>query len=385
MVACWVLALAWALGMLLTVVLVIAVGTGLAAAVHFVLDKQVKTQRAESVTAIENMLRSLRLRGVAESDLRRFAARYSGDNWEPIYEALFGYEAKLESRKDMERGEVGKRKRRYRSWRDPLFNWLRSRVREQRERDDAKHLQQVEQAGLKAIGVSAADAHEQAKQIAAQMVREAMETRTLAMEQKMKAIDPKIAAQEKRKRVKQMLAEARSAGRATKSSNEKVLGVVSAAFGSRMRFVVGCLLLTGCLFWVRQNELLDVNALKDATRTAVEGQATTAVGDDAPTVEQPEQQILKQPTGETKPLAVPVVGGLFNSFRPGVAGLLLIVSAFVSGAAMSVFAIPAAIVAWFGADLGVPGIEAIGGGQATSAAIGAGLVVAGFVFIRPKH
>ena len=88
---------------------------------------------------------------------------------------------------------------------------------------------------------------------------------------------------------------------------------------------------------------------------------------------------------ETVPLRIPFVGELFNSFAPGIAGLFLIISAFVSGARMSWFAIPAALVALFGANFGVPGIPAIGGADTTCAAIGLGLLVAGFVLVRGDH
>jgi hypothetical protein len=49
---------------------------------------------------------------------------------------------------------------------------------------------------------------------------------------------------------------------------------------------------------------------------------------------------------------------------------------------MSIFALPAATVILFGPQLGMPGIEAIGGAQTTSAVVGVGLVVVGFFFSR---
>ena len=40
---------------------------------------------------VEEMLRSMRLQGLEEDNLRQFVCKYSGPNWEGFYESLFGY------------------------------------------------------------------------------------------------------------------------------------------------------------------------------------------------------------------------------------------------------------------------------------------------------
>ncbi|MFK7820303.1 MAG: serine/threonine protein kinase, partial [Planctomycetaceae bacterium] len=370
--------LAWATNMLLGSIVLVAISVGLAFAFHTVFDGRAKAERQTSVKAVEDMLRSMRLRGLQEEELRKFVARYSGDHWEEFYEALFGYRAKLNARQDIERGEVGRKRRRFRSWRDPLFNMVDSRLQECQDRDEEEHLQRVEQNQLEAQGVSSGDATEQAKQIAAQMVRQALETRTIAMEQKLAIIDPGIAAEQKRQRIKQMLADARNSKAEPISAAKRFSSLANTAFGSRVRFIVGCLLITGCLLWIRQNDLFSTDTLKTATEAAMQSGDVLQINlkDVAGSLD------TSNETTRTA-LNLPMIGGLFNDFQPGIAGLLLVVSAFLSGYRMSVFAIPAALIVLFGPGLGLPGIDAIGGPATTASAIGLALLVAGFLLVNP--
>ena len=296
--------------MLIWSLIPIAVGIGLGFLFRTIFDASVTKEREDSVNAVEGMLRQMRLRGLEESELRHFVAKYSGDDWEEFYESLFGYRAKLDARRDMERGELGKKRRRFRAWRDPIFNLLDSRLQEVQDKDEEEHLQRVEQQQLEAQGVSSGDAMEQAKQIAAQMVRQAMETRTLAVEQKLSAIDPKIAAEQKRQRVKQMLAEARSSKPEKKTPLEKVSSIVGPIFGSRMRFVVGCLLVTGCLLWIKQNNLFSAEALKQVADQAIEsGEVSELEGISG--------ALNTSAETETEPLRIPIVGSLFDKLSTG--------------------------------------------------------------------
>jgi serine/threonine protein kinase len=375
-----VLAIAWATNILLGFIVVVAISVGIAFAFHAFFDAKAKAERAESLQIVEDMLRSMRLRGVQEENLRNFVAKYSGDKWEEFYEALFGYRAKLNMRRDIERGEVGRRRKRFRSWRDPLFNMVDSRLQEFQDRDEEEHLQRVERNQLEAEGVAAADATEQAKKIAAEMVRQALETRTIEMEQKLAIIDPDIAAEQKRRRIKQMLADAKNSKPKPESVQQQMSSLANRVAGSRVRFVVGCLLMTGCLLWIRQNNLFSPEALQAATEEAMQSGDVTKIDLDEVT------DALN--TSEEAPrtaLKLPVIGGLFDNFQAGIAGLILAVSAFVSGFRMSFFAVPAAIVTVFGPALGLPGIAAIGGPTTTATVIGLGLLIAGFVLVQPER
>lgn len=366
------LAIAWVTNMLLVGLVILLVSIGLGMAYYVVCDVGLAKQRSESVQTVEDMLRSMRLRGLEESELRGFVARYSGNDWEEFYESLFGYHAKLKARTEIERGDVGKGRRRFRRSRDFVHEFVSSRIKAHHERREAQHLQQVEHDDLQAQGISSADAMEQAKQIAASMVRGALDSRTLDAEKKVALIDPTIAAQQKRERIKRMLAEARNSKPTKRSRGEIVHAMVSPWFGSRMRFIWGCLLITGCLLWVRQNGLISGD-LQAATNSALAGD-----------VAQIQDAIQITQDGSTTALSLPIVGRLFDSFLPGIAGLCLLISAFVSGTRMSMFAIPATILILFGEQFGVPGIAAIGGAQTTSIVAGVCIVVAGFLLCRPK-
>lgn len=368
------LAVAWAIGTLWVWLLAAAVGTGLAFGFHFFFDSRLQKDRAVGLKKAEDLLRSMRLRGLSEHSVRRFVSRYSGDDWEEFYESLFGYRAKLVAREEAERGELGKRRKRFRRWRDPLFEFCSSRAKAQTAHANQEHLERVEQKRFAAQGMSAEDATAQAKQIAAAMVRDALETRTLEMEQKLAVIDPAIAAEQKRHRIKQMLADAKNHVPSPMHAREKAWRWLHRLFGSRMRFIVGCLLVVGCLLWVRQNDLFSPDDLKTAGSDLMEGK-TASIKD---TLEAGNAK-------KSEPLKLPLIGALFSSFAPGVAGLLLLISTFVSGVRMSLVAIPAALVVLFGQHFGIPGIEAIGGPQTTCYAIGAILVVAGILLLPAEQ
>jgi hypothetical protein len=77
-----------------------------------------------------------------------------------------------------------------------------------------------------------------------------------------------------------------------------------------------------------------------------------------------------------QPLGVPVIGGLFDSFNPAVAGVLLVLSAFIPGLRISVLMFPAVLVLLFGSAF-------IPGGTLVSLAVGGGLGVAALLFGRP--
>ena len=72
----------------------------------------------------------------------------------------------------------------------------------------------------------------------------------------------------------------------------------------------------------------------------------------------------------------------FNSLNVGLAGGLLLVSSLFRGWPMSVFLLPAATIAMFGTNLGLPGVAAMGGAQETSAALAISLAFVGFLFGR---
>jgi hypothetical protein len=149
----------WAIafGVMLVVVAVLAwkqlltsVGEnlGLAAAVglasFLTLDRRVASQRRPFVQRVEEMLKAMRLKGLEEERLRQFVCRYSGERWEEFYEALFGYDAKLDARARWANDEKGIPRKRFRAWRDPLMRLIEQRLALRQARREAAQLEQAE-------------------------------------------------------------------------------------------------------------------------------------------------------------------------------------------------------------------------------------------------
>jgi hypothetical protein len=211
----------WGLGALLFVLLLWLLGclwiwlaagvadVALAWAYHAAVDQRTAAQRRDAVDRVAGMLRSLRLQSLAKESLRDFVVQYSGDGWEEFYEAMFGYEAKLAARQRRQQDPAAKRTPRFRAWRDPLAVALDNRLRRIRTAREQRHLQGVEQQALQAQGVDAAQAKAQAERMAAALVGQSA-TRAEPRSAAAAPVDPRLAAAEKRARIKRMLAEARS-------------------------------------------------------------------------------------------------------------------------------------------------------------------------------
>ena len=363
------------LGMMWYVLPLLLLGVGLGLAFHFVIDRGITSQRASSIDAIEKMLRDLRLKGVEEDSLRQFIAKYGGDRWEAFFEALFGYEAKMAAREQMARTEQGRRNRKHRAWREPLIRWIDAKHRANRERKERKHLEKIEAANLRAQGMSPAEALRNAQQVAEAMIDDAAETRVAATNPGAEQVDPKVARDQKRAKQKAMLEEARSGKHSQKSAMTTISPILNMVAGPKVRFVIGGLLLAGCILWMRQNGLISTDKVID---TAVD------LAKDAESAATNLATDVSSNADTTKPLQLPVLGtiGMFNSLNPGAAGLILIFSAMFGGWRMSIFMIPATAIICFGTGLGIPGIEAIGGPQMTSFVIGLAIAVVGLFFGR---
>ena len=150
----------------------------LAAGFHYSIDSRIASRRSEPLEKVQRMLRSMRLKGLEEDSLRQFVCKYSGERWEEFYEALFGYEAKLAAR---DRWPHGDRVRRVPSTAPGATRscagskpgrWRGARPKSRR------HLQAVEEKGLKAAGVDAAQANKQAEEAASKMLTQAKTKRS---------------------------------------------------------------------------------------------------------------------------------------------------------------------------------------------------------------
>ena len=149
--------------------------------------------------------------------------------------------------------------------------------------------------------------------------------------------------------------------------------------GPRTRFLLGSALVAGFLLWVHQNGIISGDQIKDVAAKAIEQPDMLQAIRDA--------RIDVRIPARAKPLDLPflprVVGNLFQSINPGVAGLILIISALVRGSRVGLFALPGAAIALIGPALGLPGIGPLPA-ETASLALGAGVAILGLVFAGPR-
>lgn len=336
---------------------------------YYLVDRRLTAQRAEPLRKLQELLRRLRLKGIEEASLHQFVAKYSGDHWEELFEALFGYEAKLQAREQFGRGEQGRRRNRFRAWREPLVRWLNDRIRLVKEAKARKHLTQVEEKNLTAQGLQPMQARRQAQRMADALVEDAA---AVVAEKKAEAqpVDPGELVRIKRERAKQLLADAR-AGVEAKRRTERggMFAPLAFLLGPKVRFLLGCLLLVGFGLWAREHAAVKVDA--DALRNLTTDSGLTGVQDAV--------KFDASKTG-TRPLALPLVGGLFDSFNPGIAGVSLIFLGMFRGWKMSLYALPAAAIIVLGPSFGIPDFGIPGGKYYLCAAVGLAIAALGFLY-----
>jgi serine/threonine protein kinase len=152
-----------------------------ALAFYGIVDKQLALERQTALEQTERMLKTLRSQGTDENTLRHFVCRYCGRDWEEFYEALFGFESKLQAREAWNRGELGRTRPRYAAWREPIIAWIDRHAEAKREERHRKLLLRVESASLQAKGVSPYEANIQARQTANRLMDNAAAIRAVAL------------------------------------------------------------------------------------------------------------------------------------------------------------------------------------------------------------
>lgn len=389
--------LKWAVASILLVVASFLVGTltywvftgilgvGLGIGYYFLIDVAITKARRTSVAKAESLLRRLRVDGQNESTIQNFVAKYSPQDWEEFFETLFGYEAKRLIRDRLAALEANTSRRKFRAWRYGIYDRLADHLDAFATQSDRKHLRQIEEAGLVAAGVSIQDARSQASQIAEAIVDNGDAIRIAQLEKRLAKADPKFEREQQRAKIKAMLADARSGKykRAKSSLSDRSIQL-DRFLGATPRLLLGCCLIVGSLLWARQNDLLlSVEQLQEIGEQSLVAVRNQDAANEAVEAAKAEGQILKQAilAKETK-----LLWGLFYSFDSLIAGLVLLLSTVVFGWRISIFVIPAAIVAMVGPALGVPDFLAADVSvphlNATTAIIALGLLSLGIVFGR---
>ncbi|MCC6682048.1 MAG: protein kinase [Phycisphaeraceae bacterium] len=240
------IAMLLALGLLWLYVGTLIVGVCLAAGFYFGIDKWMSMQRQPHVEGIRRMLKDMRLRGLEEEALHRFVCRYAGKHWEAFYEALFGYEAKMDARRHWGHDLDGRPRPRYAGWRDGLIEWFDLHLRQREEARQRHYLQRVELRRLQAEGVSDMQAAAEARRAVSDLITNRPQPRPRKVE-KAQATTPDLTA-----------AQAFSE-EAPPEETHKLKAVPLSTrlmillFGARGRLLAGVVLLAVAALWAKQN------------------------------------------------------------------------------------------------------------------------------------
>ncbi|UUO08491.1 serine/threonine protein kinase [Blastopirellula sp. J2-11] len=306
-----------------------------AAAYHFIVDRTLHKQRQTAMEKIEQLLKSLRLRGLDEAEVRSFVVKYAGADWEEVFEELFGYQAKIHARDFLSRSGGSEKNRTFAAWRDPIVRYCDRRISAAKETRERRLLASIEAKRLQAEGATVEEAEAAADRAAQAIIDDAIHQRETAIDpDEAVSLDPRQAAAQRRSRMQQLMKETQTAQPNAPISVKNLLATPFAlATGAPLRIVVGAALLFGCVAWLHQNNLLSgdlASAALDTKRTY----DTLAV-----------------------PMVTVAIANYVSTFAAGVAGLILVGSAFFGGWRLSLFTWPAAFVVLYGAGLGIPDVS----------------------------
>ncbi|HEY1186374.1 MAG TPA: hypothetical protein VGE74_01900, partial [Gemmata sp.] len=344
------------------------VAAGLGFGFWFLTDRAAQKAQEAPLAESRELLRALRLQGLEEGAVRQFVCTFSGPHWEPLYEALFGYEAMLAARAGR-KGHTGETGKKYATWRDPVVQWADARVEARRAARELAHLKKVEAKALVAEGVSKADANAQAEEMAGAMVAQAEGAKQARAAGKEVSVRELVASARERRRPKPGTT---IAGK--KHRNLRLGNMFNDWFGRRLRLALGALLFAAGLLWLSQNNLLQGSKVFAAiTQGNIDAaqQAASAAG-----------QLT------TKPLALPgdvcpaELKPALNSWALPATGLLVLLNgALYFGWRPSLVTVPGALVAAFGPTLGVPPVAPLAASHVSLIA-GAVLIVVVARFLR---
>lgn len=144
----------------------------LAQAFYWAIDSTASRQREQSLRQAEHLTKQMRLKGLDENAIRQFVCKFSGKHWEEFFEALFGYEAKLQARAIWGK-ERGKDRPKFAAWREPVIAFIEHRIESRKQIKEAKLLAKLEQRAMQAKGIDAKLARKQASKNAERLVSSA--------------------------------------------------------------------------------------------------------------------------------------------------------------------------------------------------------------------
>ena len=386
-VALGVAALAFA-GILILWIFLTILAVGLAAAYHFALDRVADRERGPALDRARTLLRTLRRRGVAEDDVRRFAATRAGRRWEEFFEALFGYDALRSARRRWSADAGGRRRPRHAPWRDPVVDGLDGLLGARRRERDLALFASIEERGMEARGINLLTARRKGRRVAEASVALARQYRdspdgSLGLP----LMNALLRATE---RPEEFLASPEIVEAAGPPIWREALGaVVRVAFGPRARFLAGGVLLAGFLIWLEQNRIISSDEAKRAVLSAAEDRekGVAQAGDLGRKLVANVQGVADAAT-ETLPLEIgplsPSFARRLDGFGLGVGGLILVLSAGSRGPRLAAFALPAAFIAVFAARLFDPASRALGVASLAALGVATGVFALGIIAGRAR-
>ncbi len=342
-------------GLLLPGLVGVALGALLGVGFALGVSRPVAARRAKSRDDFNAVLKRLRLAGMDEDGVREVLVLTADKDWELAYETVYGYPAKLAKRAEL--AAKGDARLKFAAWRDGLIERLDAAAEARTQARARRHLQGVEQRRLVAEGVSAADAKGQAHGAADDLVAQGAEIKA-ANRDATKKVD--VRAVLSRYELAKMRETARPRGSLGSRLARRGL---RAAFGPQLRLLLGALLVVGGLMWARQNQ------------AALAGAEAVAGGAESVKLAKQQAVTLLHVLGheETKPLSLPLVPtaltNLFDTVNPVVAGVVLVLSAFLSNPLAILLTAVGALLAFGGHKVGVvPELAAVKASHLTAAA-----------------
>lgn len=332
------------------------------------------------VLRAERVLKEMREVGVDEPRIRRSVAEAAGNHWEAFYEALFGYEVKLDARRSFGTDEKGVEKPRFAAWRDPILSWLEARLEKRRIKRDQAFLQSVVKNEMLAQGIRSEVADKQALNQANREIGKAhvLHQQMLAelrgelrkhafLESLRETAREQEAVQDKQRETEATELEdgkrkiKRKEIRYTDDDFERIhesyfkrrFGTpLDLILGQQVRFAVAAVLLVCFALWFNQNQR-EIFVGEEAPQA----QAVDAawVGLDDATAPEPPRLAFLWGTGETRALQVPGIDEnatrWLSGFQIGLAGAILALSAFFFGRVLGVLSLLSTLIIVAGTPL----------------------------------
>ena len=345
---------------------------GLAFALWFLTDRTEGAAQLESTDNAKQLFKVMRLQGLEEESLRQFVCKYGGENWEPFYEGMFGYDAKIAAR-SYRKGAITEEAKKHATWREPILGWIDAKMRSRQEAKERTHLEKVQVKALEAKGISAKDAQEQAAEMADVLVAQANEAKAAEKAGKKPDLRAmlKVAKAAKRPREGYNIA-------GIKRRSGFVKDMLNDWLGRRLRILVGAAVFALGLLWLNQNKenlKASLSGVDVAVSSLASGDLKAAGEASTPTA----------PKG-MRPLELKVlpesIAKSVSHFGTPISGFLLILAGIAYyGWRPSLIAIPGCLVGVFGPSLGIPDIGPLSAWM-MSTAIAAVLILVVARFLR---